>query len=343
MTLAAGARLGSYEIIAPIGVGGMGEVYRARDTTLNRDVALKVLPQAFTLDPDRLARFKREAQVLAVLNHPHIAAIYGFEPSDDVPALVLELVDGPTLADRIARGPMPIDEVLPIARQIAEALEGAHEQGIMHRDVKPANIKLRPDGTVKVLDFGLAKAFEPGPVASDLSNSPAITSPAMTRLGVILGTAAYMSPEQATGGAIDKRSDIWAFGCVLYEMLAGTRAFDGENVSETLAAVLRAEPDWAALPGDTPASIRRLLRRALEKDRRSDHGWYRIQPPTPDGSARSRTGRLVALLRSCIATHPTHGRSNPWPAKSRCPVPHSPHGSHRSSASQSCTMSRAGE
>jgi eukaryotic-like serine/threonine-protein kinase len=267
MTLAAGARLGSYEIIAPIGVGGMGEVYRARDTTLNRDVALKVLPQAFTLDPDRLARFKREAQVLAVLNHPHIAAIYGFEPSDDVPALVLELVDGPTLADRIARGPMPIDEVLPIARQIAEALEGAHEQGIMHRDVKPANIKLRPDGTVKVLDFGLAKAFEPGPVASDLSNSPAITSPAMTRLGVILGTAAYMSPEQATGGAIDKRSDIWAFGCVLYEMLAGTRAFDGENVSETLAAVLRAEPDWAALPGDTPASIRRLLRRALEKDR----------------------------------------------------------------------------
>jgi eukaryotic-like serine/threonine-protein kinase len=267
MTLAAGARLGPYEIVAPIGAGGMGEVYRARDTTLNRDVALKVLPQAFTLDPDRLARFKREAQVLAALNHPHIAAIYGFEPSDEVPALVLELIEGPTLADRIARGPMPIDEVLPIARQIAEALEGAREQGIMHRDVKPANIKLRPDGTVKVLDFGLAKAFEPGPVASDLSNPPTITSPAMTRMGVILGTAAYMSPEQAKGQAIDKRSDIWAFGCVVYEMLAGTRAFGGEVVSETLAAVLRAEPDWGALPGDTPASIRRLLRRALEKDR----------------------------------------------------------------------------
>jgi eukaryotic-like serine/threonine-protein kinase len=236
-------------------------------TTLNRDVALKILPQAFTLDPDRLARFKREAQVLAVLNHPHITAIYGFEASDGVQALVLELVERPTLADRIARGPMPIDEVLPIARQIAEALEGAHEQGIVHRDLKPANIKLRPDGTVKVLDFGLAKVFESGPVGSDLSNPPTITSPAMTRIGVILGTAAYMSPEQAKGQAIDKRSDIWAFGCVLYEMLAGTRAFGGEAVSETLAAVLRAEPDWAALPGDTPASIRRLLRRALEKDR----------------------------------------------------------------------------
>jgi eukaryotic-like serine/threonine-protein kinase len=269
MALSAGARLGPYEILSPLGAGGMGEVYRARDTKLCRDVAIKVLPDAVAADRERLARFEREAQLLAALNHPHIAHIHGLDESTGTPALVMELVEGPTLAERLAKGPLPLDEALPIVKQLAEALEAAHEQGIIHRDLKPANIKVRDDGMVKVLDFGLAKAFESGPVASELSNSPTITSPAVTRLGVILGTAAYMSPEQAKGRAIDKRSDIWAFGCVLYEMLAGTRAFGGEDVSETLAAVLRAEPNWAALPGDTPVLIRRLLRRALEKDRRS--------------------------------------------------------------------------
>ena len=201
MALSAGTRLGPYEIVAPLGAGGMGEVYRARDRKLNRDVALKVLPEPFALDADRLARFKREAQVLASLNHPNIGGIYGLEETDGVKALVLELVEGPTLADRIARGPIPLDEALPIARQIAEALEAAHEQGIIHRDLKPANIKVRPDGTVKVLDFGLAKAFDSSPSATDASQSPTITSPAMTGMGVILGTAAYMSPEQAKGRA----------------------------------------------------------------------------------------------------------------------------------------------
>jgi serine/threonine protein kinase/Tol biopolymer transport system component len=275
MALAVGRRLGLYEITTAIGAGGMGEVYRARDTKLNRDVALKVLPDAFALDPDRLARFKREAQLLASLNHPHIAAIYGFEDSGDVHALVLELVEGPTLADRIAQGPVPLDEAIPIARQVADALEAAHAQGIVHRDLKPANIKLRPDGTVKVLDFGLAKAVDATAGArlqADVSVSPTITSPAMTQLGVILGTAAYMSPEQAKGQAADKRSDIWAFGCVLYEMLTARRAFAGGDVSDTLAAVLRAEPDWAALPSDVPASIRALLQGCLTKDRRERIG-----------------------------------------------------------------------
>src|SRR5436309_354446 len=247
----------------------MGEVYRARDTTLNRDVALKVLPELVALDRDRLVRLKREAQVLAALNHPNIAAIYGFEESNGLQALVLELVDGPTLADRIAEGPLPLDEALPVARQIAEAVQAAHEQAIVHRDLKPANIKLRPDGTVKVLDFGLAKALEPvSAVSADATASPTITSPAMTRMGVILGTAAYMSPEQAKGGAADKRSDVWAFGCVLYEMLTGRRAFECDDVSETLAAVLRGEPDWKLLPGDVPVSIRALLTGCLAKDRR---------------------------------------------------------------------------
>src|SRR5213595_1731065 len=236
MPIIAGTRLGSYEVIAAIGAGGMGEVYRARDTKLGRDVALKILPATFAADPDRLARFHREAQVLASLNHPHIAAIYGFEDSGETHALVLELVDGETLADRIARGPIPLDEALPIAKQIAEALEAAHEQGIIHRDLKPANIKVRPDGTVKVLDFGLAKALEPmGTPSPSLSMSPTITTPAMTRAGMILGTAAYMSPEQAKGRTVDKRSDVWAFGAVLYEMFTGRRAFEGDDVSETLA------------------------------------------------------------------------------------------------------------
>jgi serine/threonine protein kinase len=269
MSFAPGARLGAYEVLTHIGAGGMGQVYRARDTKLNREVALKILPDLFALDPDRLARFKREAQVLASLNHPNIGGIYGFEESNSVQALVLELVEGPTLADHIAQGPIPLDEALPVARQIAEALEAAHEQGIIHRDLKPANIKLRPDGTVKVLDFGLAKALTPEPATmgiGDMSQSPTITSPAMTRMGVILGTAAYMSPEQARGKAVDKRSDIWAFGCVLYEMLTGTLAFAGNDVSGTLACVLMKEPDWEALPRITPPGIRRLLKRCLEKD-----------------------------------------------------------------------------
>jgi eukaryotic-like serine/threonine-protein kinase len=237
VALQLGTRLGSYEIQSAIGAGGMGEVYRARDTKLQRDVAIKVLPEALARDTERLARFEREARTLASLNHPNIAQIYGFEESDGIKALVMELVDGPTLADRIAQGPIPVDEALLIAKQIAEALETAHEQRIIHRDLKPANIKLRPDGVVKVLDFGLAKTLEPLSAGStNAAASPTITSPAMmTRIGVILGTAAYMSPEQAKGRAADKRSDIWAFGCVLYEMLTGTRAFVAEDLSGTLA------------------------------------------------------------------------------------------------------------
>src|SRR5262245_20161925 len=273
MTLASGTRLGVYEVVASLGAGGMGEVYRARDTKLNRDVALKVLPAAFRLEPDRQARFKREAQLIASLNPPNIATIYGFEEWEGVHALVLELVEGPTLADRLARGPIPLDEALPIARQIAEALEASHELGIIHRDLKPANIKLRPDGTVKVLDFGLAKALEPaGGESGDDTASPTITSPA-THAGMILGTAAYMSPEQAKGRVVDRRADVWAFGAVLFEMLSGHRAFKGEDVADTLAAVLRTDPTWSQLPPDTPLSVRRLLTRCLQKDakRRLQH------------------------------------------------------------------------
>ena len=247
----------------------MGEVYRAIDTNLKRAVAIKVLPTSVAADAERLARFQREAELLASLNHPHIAAIYGLEDADGVKALVLELVEGPTLADRIAQGPIPLDEAIPIARQIAEAVEAAHEQGIIHRDLKPANIKLRSDGTVKVLDFGLAKALDPAPASIDASESPTITSPAMTRMGVIMGTAAYMSPEQARGKTVAKRSDIWAFGCVLYEMLTGRRAFEGEDISDTLANVLKIDPNWQALPAEVPAAIRALLRRCLDKDRRT--------------------------------------------------------------------------
>ncbi len=257
----------------------MGAVYRARDARLNRDVALKVLPDLFAQDPDRLARFKREAQVLASLNHPNIEAIYGFEETDQIQALVLELVEGPTLAERIAHGPIPLDEALSIARQLVEALEAAHDAGIVHRDFKPANIKVRADGDVKVLDFGLAKAMDlTGSVPADALNSPTLTAHA-THMGVILGTAAYMAPEQAKGRPVDRRADIWAFGVVLYEMLTGQRAFKGDDISDTLAAVLRENIDWTELPASTPRSVRRLLARCLERDpkrRLRDIGEARI-------------------------------------------------------------------
>ena len=266
MPLNGGSRLAHYDVSALIGEGGMGQVWQATDTQLNRQVALKILPDAFAADPDRLARFTREAQILASLNHPNIAAIYGIEESDGTRALVLELVEGPTLADRISKGPIPLDEALPIAKQIAEALEAAHEAGVIHRDLKPANIKVREDGTVKVLDFGLAKALDPNPDA-DPSQSPTLTA-AATQMGVIMGTAAYMSPEQASGSTADKRADIWSFGVVLYEMLTGQRLFTGETVSHVLAGVLREEPAWGALPDATPSPITRLLSRCLKKDRK---------------------------------------------------------------------------
>ncbi len=267
MPLAEGARFGSFELLGRLGAGGMGEVYRARDTQLGRDVALKVLPALFADDPERRARFAREARTLAALNHPHIAQIYGLELQDGVTALVMELVDGEDLAQRIARAPLTVEEAVAVARQIAAALEGAHEQGIIHRDLKPANIKVRADGIVKVLDFGLAKALEAtGQPPVDALNSPTLTSPSLSARGTILGTAAYMSPEQARGQAVDERADIWAFGCVLYEMLTGAGAFPGHSVADTLAAVLTKDPEWATLPGNTPASIRRLLRRCMEKD-----------------------------------------------------------------------------
>jgi eukaryotic-like serine/threonine-protein kinase len=272
MALTRGTRLGPYEIIALLGVGGMGEVYRARDTKLDRDIAIKVLPQVFAADPERIARFQREAKTLASLNHPHIAAIYGIEESGGTHALVMELIEGEDLSQRIARGPIPIEEVLSMAKQIAEALEAAHEQGIIHRDLKPANIEVTTDGNVKVLDFGLAKLSEPlgsGPqAAGSLSLSPTITSPAlMTGAGVLLGTAAYMSPEQAKGRPADKRSDVWAFGCVLYEMLTGEAPFARETVSDSIAAILEREPDFARLPSAKPAGLPRLLTRCLAKDR----------------------------------------------------------------------------
>jgi serine/threonine-protein kinase len=302
MPIAPGTRVGSYEVVTLLGEGGMGQVYRARDTKLGRDVALKVLPALVANDPDRLARFRREAHVLASLNDPHIAQIYGFEDAGGTHALVMELVDGPTLADRIASGPLPLTDALAIAQQIASALETAHEQGIVHRDLKPANVKVREDDTVKVLDFGLAKAFAPaGESSVDAANSPTITTPAMTELGMILGTAAYMSPEQARGRPADKRADIWAFGVVLFEMLTGRRLFDGETVSDTLAAVLRQEIDWRALPADTPPAVRRLVTRCLDRDpkqRLRDIGEARVllsgaldeptSAPVPPASSRLR-------------------------------------------------------
>src|SRR5215510_8719250 len=262
-----GNKLAHYEITSHLGTGGMGDVYQATDTKLGRSVAIKFLPEAFSHDTERVARFQREARVLASLNHSNIAAIHGLEEIDKRHFLVMELVPGETLADRIKRGVIPLAEAIPIARQIADALEAAHEQGIIHRDLKPANVKVREDGTVKVLDFGLAKAIEPAGTTPSASQSPTITSPAMTQAGIILGTAAYMSPEQAKGKPVDRRADIFAFGCVLYEMLTGKRAFEGEDVSDTLAAVLRAEPDWSALPEDVPPGLRALIQRCVAKDR----------------------------------------------------------------------------
>ena len=272
MALDIGARFGVYTIIGNLGHGGMGEVYRARDTRLDRNVAIKILPEMFAADADRTARFRREAKTLAALNHPNIGSIHGLEEASGLTGLVLELIEGPTLAEQIAQGPIPIDEALSIGRQIAEALEAAHEVGIIHRDLKPANIKIRPDGVVKVLDFGLAKALEPGEghsAADALTNSPTMTSPAMTTgVGLLLGTAPYMSPEQAKGRAVDKRSDVWAFGAVLYEMLTARRAFEGDDVSDTLARILMKEPDWTALPGTVPAPVVTVIRRCLRKDRK---------------------------------------------------------------------------
>jgi len=320
-----GSRLGSYEITDKLGEGGMGEVYRATDTKLDRRVAIKVLPAAFTADADRLARFEREAKLLAQLHHPHIASIFGLEESGGVRALVMELVEGPTLAERMEQGPVTVEEALPIARQIAAALEAAHEKGIVHRDLKPQNVKLAADGAVKVLDFGLAKAMDPSASASGapsasptLMNSPTLTA-AGTQLGVILGTAAYMAPEQAKGAATDKRADIWAFGVVLYEMLAGMQLFASDSVPETLAGVLKNEIDFAALPEATPAAIRRLLRRCLErspKNRLHDIADARIvldevltgrseEPAAPEAARVAEVapprGRWLALVAAALA------------------------------------------
>ena len=266
MPLNAGTRIGPYEIVAPLGAGGMGQVYRARDAKLNRDVAIKALPDLFADDPERIARFEREAQLLAALNHQHIAAIYGLEEAAGARFLILELIEGESLAETLNRGPLSLKETMGAARQIVDALEAAHEKGIVHRDLKPANIMVTPEGQIKILDFGLAKALESEQQSGSLS--PTLTFGA-TQAGVILGTAAYMSPEQAKGRLADKRSDVWAFGCVLFEMLTGRRAFEGDDVSDTLACVLRGEPEWTALPPDVPPGIRALLKGCLEKDRRA--------------------------------------------------------------------------
>src|SRR3984893_8716034 len=270
MPLSVGDRLGAYEILMPIGAGGMGEVYRARDTKLDRDVAIKIVPESFAHDPERIARFEREARVLAALNHPNIAQIYGLEER----ALIMELVEGPTLAERIAKGALPIEEALGIAKQIAEALEAAHEKGITHRDLKPANVKLRADGTVKVLDFGLATAAQSATADGNPSISPTLTLDfAATRAGMIMGTAAYMSPEQAVGKPVDRRGDIWSFGVVLFEMLTGRRLFDGETISHVLADVIKGEIDLSKLPSSTPNAMRSLLKRCLDRDLKNRLQW----------------------------------------------------------------------
>src|SRR5262245_38296968 len=305
MALSTGQRFGPYEIIGLLGAGGMGEVYRARDAKLNRDVAIKVLPDLVAADAERLARFTREAQTLAALNHPNIAHIHGFEER----ALVMELVEGEDLAARIARGRLPLAETLPIASQIAEALEAAHEKGIVHRDLKPANVKVRPDGMVKVLDFGLAKSLNTES-EQHVDNSPTRTSNA-TQHGVVLGTAAYMSPEQARGKAIDKRTDIWAFGCVVYELLTGARAFKGEGIADVTAAVLRHEVDWSRLPAETPSSLRHLIERCLTADvkqRLRDIGEARVAIAEID---RGEAGSGAASRVMTDSHHPWMARL-PW-------------------------------
>ncbi len=298
MTLASGTTLGPYEIVAPLGAGGMGEVYRARDTKLDRDVAIKVLPETFARDPERVARFQREAKVLASLNHPNIAAIYGFEEAEKKSFLVMELVEGETLAERLRSGAMPVDEAIEFGKQIAEALEAAHEKGVLHRDLKPGNVMVRPDGTVKVLDFGLAKAFVGGTSGAALPDSPTITVE-HTRPGIVLGTAAYMSPEQARGKPLDKRTDIWSFGCVLYECLTGTRPFAGETTSDTIAKILERDPDWDALPANTPPAVQLLLRRCLQKDRKrrlNDIGDARLElDDTLSGSMQAWAGAVLTV------------------------------------------------
>src|SRR5262245_27145209 len=318
MPLDPGTRLGAYEILGLIGAGGMGEVYRATDTRLKREVAIKVLPEAFAQDPDRLARFQREAELLASLNHPNIAAVYGLEHTDGVVGIVLELVDGETLADVVARGPLPLVDVLPIARQISEALEAAHDKGVVHRDLKPANVKVTPDGRVKVLDFGLAKMLDPaearGAKASAMSMSPTLSVHA-TYAGVILGTAAYMSPEQARGKPVDRRTDVWAFGCVLYEMLTGKHAFEpGETVSDAIVSVLSREPDLTVLPTETPPSIRRLLRRCLQKDpqQRLPHiGAARLEIDEARG-ARPAEQPAAAVAAPTATVQPRGRRALRW-------------------------------
>ncbi len=344
MSLTPGTRLGVYEVIAQIGVGGMGEVYQATDTNLKRQVAIKVLPASVAGDADRLARFQREAEVLAALNHPNIAAIYGLERSGEATALVMELVEGDDLSQRIARGAIPLDEALPIAKQIAEALEAAHEQGIIHRDLKPANIKVRSDGTVKVLDFGLAKALDAreggsgrpgGPGRHDLSASPTLTTPAMTQSGMILGTAAYMAPEQAKGRTVDRRADVWAFGVVLFEMLTGTRAFEGEGIADTLGNVMKVDPDWQQLPASIPPRVVQVVRACLQKNpkqrldsaqgvRLALEGAFETAAPSstqmPTASSRGRwlwmaafaVASLVALALAVPAVR--HLRETPPPA-----------------------------
>ncbi len=338
MPLAPGARLGTHEIVSLLGEGGMGEVYRATDTSLKRAVAIKVLPESVAKDADRLARFQREAEVLASLNHPHIAAIYGLERSGGVTALVMELVEGPTLADRIDDGAIPIDETFAIAKQIAEALEAAHNQGIVHRDLKPANIKVRPDGTVKVLDFGLAKALEPsGLAAAGAVSSPTITSPAMmTAGGVFLGTAAYMSPEQARGKAVDKRSDIWAFGAVLYEMLTGQRAFAGRGNRRRARRGADARTGLDAAAGRSPA-------------------WRRYAPPALPAQEIERNAFATSATRGsrstasstspcrphCPAYPPGHHGNGPSPWLLRPSPPHSSRGSPRGASGRRRKLRRS--
>ena len=310
MTLSAGKALGHYEVITLIGAGGMGEVYRARDTRLGREVALKILPDAFASDADRLVRFEREARVLAALNHPNIATLHGVEESGPVKALVLELVDGPTLAELLMTGALPVSQALPIAEQVAEAVEAAHAAGVVHRDLKPANIKVQ-NSRVKVLDFGLAKAMDVVEPRGHLSNSPTMTTPAGTGYGVILGTAAYMSPEQARGEPVDEQADIWAFGCVLFEALTGRPVFQGRSVSDIIAAILRGEPDWSLLPPQlhprSPAAARTLSRKGqgqpLSRDRRRARR----------SATRDRRSERCCHIRSTYArvVRPSRGTGSP--------------------------------